>query len=432
MQEIEKQKRKLCVIEFIEVGDYLTDIKIHQGNQIGGCITVISTDTAKIVIDFGESLPGAEVEENIAFDWEAEKVDAVFFTHYHGDHIGRFMEIPEDVALYMGEVTWEVLRNLNQARKQKAVVAHQENRPNLYFIKQNEKVLVGDMKITPYSVDHSAFDAYMFLVETPDKNILHTGDYRDHGHRGHKIKNGKDVNVMPEVIRCYVRDFGRRKIDVLITEGTMMGMRKNDRRYSEKQMLQDARKLFRNHKYVFLKISSTNVDSLATFYHAAKDNGMGFYANRYVLNQLDTFSKAGKKYTNFYDFKDKWRILPKPKKNAPEQYLKSFHGQRKHMREEGFVMVVSEYEYYEDIMEEFADLNPIMLYSLWEGYIDEKIGRAAYNPGLADFCKRHNARKMHTSGHAFPEMIEAVIKVVDPDEVIPIHTEAAEEFAFLS
>ena len=433
MQEIEKQKRKLCVIEFIEVGDNLTDIKIHQGNQIGGCITVISTDTAKIVIDFGESLPGAEVKENIAFDWEAEKVDAVFFTHYHGDHIGRFMEIPKDVALYMGEVTWEVLRNLNQARKQKAVVAHLENRPNLYFIKQNEKVLVGDMKITPYSVDHSAFDAYMFLVETPDKNILHTGDYRDHGHRGHKIKNGKDVNVMPEVIRCYVRDFGRRMIDVLITEGTMMGMRKNDRRYSEKQMLQDARKLFWDHKYVFLKISSTNVDSLATFYHAAKDNGMGFYANRYVLNQLDTFSKAGKKYTNFYDFKDKWLILPKPKKNAPEQYLKSFHGQRKHMREEGFVMVVSEYEYYEDIMEEFADLNPIMLYSLWEGYIDEKIGRSAYNPGLADFCKRHNARKMHTSGHAFPEMIEAVIKAVDPDEVIPIHTEAAEEFAaFLS
>lgn len=410
----------------------MTDIKIHQGNQIGGCITVISTDTAKIVIDFGESLPGAEVTENIDFDWEVEKVDAVFFTHYHGDHIGRFMEIPEDVSIYMGEVTREVLINLHHALKKKKVIERLENRPNLHLTRQNETVLVGDMKITPYSVDHSALEAYMFLVETPDKNILHTGDYRDHGHRGHKIKNGKDVNVMLEVIESYVRDFGRRKIDVLITEGTMMGIRKNDRRYSEKQMLQDARKLFRDHRYVFLKISSTNVDSLATFYHAAKDNRMGFYANRYVLNQLETFSKAGKKYTDFYDFSDKWPILPKPKENASEEYLKSFYGQRKHMRKEGFVMVVSEYEYYEDIMEEFADLHPIMLYSLWEGYIDEKIGRAAYHPGLADFCKRHNARKMHTGGHAFPEMIEALIKAVDPDEVIPIHTEAAEEFADFS
>ena len=82
-----------------------TEIKIYQGNQIGGCITVITADASKIVIDFGESLPGAEIVENIEFDWENEKVDAVFFTHYHGDHIGRFMEIPDEVDLYMGKVT---------------------------------------------------------------------------------------------------------------------------------------------------------------------------------------------------------------------------------------------------------------------------------------------------------------------------------------
>ena len=39
----------------------MTEIKIYQGNQIGGCITVISTDDTKIVIDYGENLPGAEL-----------------------------------------------------------------------------------------------------------------------------------------------------------------------------------------------------------------------------------------------------------------------------------------------------------------------------------------------------------------------------------
>ena len=29
----------------------MTNIKIYQGNQIGGCITEISTDTTKIIID---------------------------------------------------------------------------------------------------------------------------------------------------------------------------------------------------------------------------------------------------------------------------------------------------------------------------------------------------------------------------------------------
>ena len=174
----------------------MTDIKIYQGNQIGGCITVISTESTKIVIDFGESLPGAEVVENIEFDWEHENVDAVFFTHYHGDHIGRFMEIPDEVSLYMGEVTRKVLLNLNAALKNTEVVEHLNNRPNINYINPKETIVVGDMNVTPYSVDHSAFDAYMFLVETPDKNILHTGDYRDHGHRGHKKdKNGKDMNA---------------------------------------------------------------------------------------------------------------------------------------------------------------------------------------------------------------------------------------------
>ena len=401
----------------------MTDIKTYRGDRIGGCITVISTDETRIVIDFGESLSGAEIEENIEFDWKKENVDAVFFTHYHGDHIGRFMEIPDNVSLYLGEVTWKVLKNLYSARRKDEVVAHIESRPNVLFIHPKEPVKVGNICVTPYSVDHSSFDSYMFLVETPDKNILHTGDYRDHGHRGHKIKNGKDMNVMLEVIRCYVRDFGRRKIDVLITEGTMMGNRKHDRRYSEKMMLRDAKELFKDHKYVFLKISSTNADSLATFYHAARANGMGFYANKYVLAQLDVFSEAGRRYSDFYDFSDKWPILSKPNDNASEKYLTSFHGQRNHMINEGFVLIVSEYEYYEDIMAEFEELNPIMIYSLWKGYIDKEIGGNAYNPKLAEFCKKYNAIDMHTSGHAYPEMIEAVINAVDPVELIPIHTE---------
>jgi len=379
----------------------MTNIKIYQGNQIGGCITVISTDAAKIVIDFGESLPGAEIVENIDFDWENEKVDAVFFTHYHGDHIGRFMEIPNDVHLYLGETTWKVLWNLNNALGNTDITDHLDSRPNMHFIEINRSITIGDINVTPYSVDHSAFDAYMFLVETPDKNILHTGDYRDHGHRGHIIKNGKDTNIMLEVIRRHVKDNGKRKIDVLITEGTMMGTRRNDKRYSEKQMLKDAKDLFKEHKYVFLKISSTNADSLATFYHAAKENGMGFYANKYVLSQLDTFAEAGKQYTDFYDFSEKWPILARPKDNASDSYLRSYNWQRKHMREEGFVMIVSEYEYYEDIMEEFADLETIMIYSLWKGYIDENTGKGAYNAKLAEFCKKHNAIDMHTSGHAY-------------------------------
>ena len=56
------------------------NIDIKQANQIGGCITIISTDKSKIVIDFGENLPGSKEAKNAEFDWDKENVDAVFLS----------------------------------------------------------------------------------------------------------------------------------------------------------------------------------------------------------------------------------------------------------------------------------------------------------------------------------------------------------------
>lgn len=91
----------------------MAEVKIYNGNQIGGCITVISSEKAKIMIDFGENLPGAEGAAK-EFDWEAEKINAVLFTHYHGDHIGRFKEIPKDIPLYMGKLTRQVMITISK------------------------------------------------------------------------------------------------------------------------------------------------------------------------------------------------------------------------------------------------------------------------------------------------------------------------------
>ena len=40
------------------------NITIHRGaNQIGGCITEISSDNCKLLIDFGSNLPGKQKAE---------------------------------------------------------------------------------------------------------------------------------------------------------------------------------------------------------------------------------------------------------------------------------------------------------------------------------------------------------------------------------
>lgn len=409
------------------------NINVYQGNQIGGCITVISTKKAKIVIDYGENLPGAKNESKIEFDWDKEKVDAVFFTHYHGDHIGRFMEIPDDVDLYMGEVTYYVMLNIRMALKdQDAVDKLQERRENgsISFVERAVPISINDdIIVTGYSVDHSAFDAYMYLVEADGTNILHTGDFRDHGHRGHIIKHGKDQNVIIDVIKYYVKKKGKRNVDVLIIEGTMMGERFKEERFSEKDLERWAWEHFKDHRYIFLKISSTNVDSLASFYQAAHAHDMTMYANSYVLKQLNLYRTAGRKYTNLYNFIDvkKMPFIFEENGGDNTEAYKTLD----EMREKGFIAIVSEYDHYERIMDELADVKPELIYSMWEGYIDPK--KKAYNPELAAFCEKYDAIKKHTSGHAYPELLEKVITEVNPTQRIwPIHTENAKEFKKLN
>ena len=240
-------------------------ITINRGtDQIGGCVTEYEYNGWRLFVDYGEQVPGAQKTDPLEIEGLTKgdlSKSALLITHYHGDHIGRFMEIPDDVDLYMGEVTYKVMLNIRRALKDKTAVAKLKDRKDkgsIHFVEPDvSNPINDDIVVTGYSVDHSAFDAFMYLIEADGTNILHTGDFRDHGHRGHKIKNGNDKNVLLTVIKHYILKDGKRKVDVLITEGTMMGERAKEKRFSEKDLQDWATKYFKEHKYIFLKISST-------------------------------------------------------------------------------------------------------------------------------------------------------------------------------
>jgi len=86
-------------------------IIIHRGaHQIGGCITEIKSDDAKILIDLGANLPGNNTKElgEIEVAELTKDVDAIFYTHYHGDHIGLFHLVPENIPQYISQGAQEV------------------------------------------------------------------------------------------------------------------------------------------------------------------------------------------------------------------------------------------------------------------------------------------------------------------------------------
>ena len=87
-------------------------ITIHRGaHQIGGCITEIKSDNAKILIDLGANLPDSNAKELSETDVAelTQDADAIFYTHYHGDHVGLFHLVPKTVPQYISKGAQEVM-----------------------------------------------------------------------------------------------------------------------------------------------------------------------------------------------------------------------------------------------------------------------------------------------------------------------------------
>lgn len=405
----------------------MLDIKIYNAKQIGGCFTVIQSEQAKIMIDYGQILPGTKSRQE-EFDWENDTVDAVFITHYHGDHVGRMLEIPDYIPIYMGMGTRTILLNIHErltyveelkVDQEKLVKLLKSDRVNIVVENQTITDICG-IKITPYSVDHSAYDAYMYLVEADGEVALHTGDFRGHGYRGSK---------MLDVIKYYIHKNGR-EVDYLITEGTMMGDRKDEKVKTEEELYAEAKELFCTHKYVFLVISSTNLDSLSSFYRAARKNGMCLYCySSYLFKQLKSFSSIAGKWTLKYLFKDIYTV--QFDKKLGEKIWGIPKTQEELMREHGFLCIIKPEDKYAEWIERFKDKKPLVIYSLWNGYLNPKY--EAYNPNWSKFFESYKQsgqfRDMHTSGHATAEMIASVIEAVNPQKrIYPMHTENIDGF----
>lgn len=412
-----------------------TNIEFLHADQIGGCVTLISTDTTKICIDFGENLPGSKHKEALEVEGLTSgevQYDAVFFTHYHGDHIGRFNKILPGIPLYMSQICRYALLNIYHAlakhnAQHKTQIGILEDKTRNHVLWPQQTVQVGDIKVTPYTIDHSAEAAMMFLIETPDKRILHMGDFRTYGFMGEKLK---------KLLLHYVLGLGlsSKPVDILITEGTNM-TREEGELLTEDELLTQACALMREYKLVFCICSSTNFIRLRNFYRAARRAHKIVLASRYMLKQvqsyyhykLDLYAYLNNcKQDREFRLSGMYSLLLD--KEALQDKL-AYKLQEKKLRERGALIFLSgtqAAEKLQRLVEKYNDLQPLVIYSQWSGYIKDKKAEY-YNAELADACAACNTVQLHTSGHASKEEVEEIIRLVNPREYVAIiHSEQAE------
>lgn len=377
-------------------------IHIHRGqNQIGGNIIEIATDTTKILLDVGlelndndnSSLPSIQG----LFDYAG--YDAIFISHYHGDHVGLAYHTHKDIPIYIGEASYNIIQASDNYKKISTI------KPK-GFLYHKQTITVGDIAVTPYLCDHSAFDSYMLFCEADGETLLYTGDFRSNGRKSFDVL----LSALPQ------------NVDTLLCEGTTLS-RDNYVAVSEKELEEHAVELFRNTLGpIFILQSSMNIDRIVTMYRAAKQSNRIFLEEVYMA---DIATAAGKNIPN-PDFEDVYAFITSPAKH--DMLAKYNHKAGKaFISQRPFVMCVrnSMLRYLKSLANKMSFKSGILIYSFWSGYRESEDMKFFLSE-----CEKLGLKivTLHTSGHADENTLKRLIETVNPKKLIPIHTENAERF----
>ncbi len=373
---------------------------IHRGtHQIGGIAAEISTASTRILIDMGDELSldpnfvSAPLNIPGVTDGNGH-CDAVLFTHYHGDHTGQMLRIRPEIPIYAGALAKDIMR-LSAGRGGQKNEALCRRIETIQAFSPGKPFLIGDIQITPFCIDHSACDSYLFLIEADGKRILYTSDFRLHGVRGKTMDKILDRRIG--------------KVDAIITEGTTVS-RTDGKTVTEWELQARVRNYLQQYKYVFVLCATTNLDRIFALARAVP-RGKYCICDDYQKTLVETVSKHWNGISSFYE-------MPK---------LLSFkHHPPARFAELGGLMFVRANSKFEAIIRQYDPAQSILLYSMWDGY------RTKPGSTIPDFLALTGTwETLHTSGHASPDDLRHVIEKADPEIVIPMHTDAPQKMQTL-
>ena len=348
--------------------------------------------------------------------------DAVLVSHSHQDHYGLLEDLDGGIPVYINELS----RNLIDATR---VFRHlQPLKKNFRFFGPWEPFEIGPFTVTPYLVDHSAPNAFAFLVEAGGSRLFYSGDFRAHGRKG--VLFEKLIQNPPS------------DIDVLLMEGTML--ERSDGGFPDESAVEEVivETLERGRNASFLVCSSQNIDSIVSAFRACRRTGKKLVVDVYtawVLEQMklvsqsvpsmfwdevkvivpDSQYKVVKENPEFFGdfkvdiFKSEQRVLVEKLKSSPEEYLQA-------IRVSGAGLIGG-----------YISDEPVnIIYSQWLGYLEEEGGDMYGTEELNKLREdsRVNFIYAHTSGHAVLKDLKRFASALGPKMLIPIHTECPGEY----
>ena len=393
-------------------------ITIHKGtHEIGGTCIQLSSGKTSILLDAG--LPLSPDSQPV--DLSGLSVDALLVSHPHQDHFGLMATLPSGTPVYIGRLA----RSLIDAPQ--LFIGKDRYALDFHDFKAWQPFTIGEFTITPYLVDHSATDAYAFLIEAEGKRLFYSGDLRSHGRKGILFEN---------LVKRPIRD-----IDLLFLEGTMLH-RCNDQFPDETAVENTIFQTIRQQKNIsFLLSSSQNIDRIVSAHRACKRAGKLLVIDIYtawVLEQLrqitqNTPAMDWPEIRVFAAYRQDQRLKANPDYFGDFRkrlYLHRVKREELQATPEAFLYFgkMSSFRLINAFKNAAAPVN--VIYSQWLGYLDGTHADYFGSDQIAAYRSdpEINFVYTHTSGHAPVEDLQRLAAALNPRMLVPIHTEYAERF----
>ncbi|NIR52696.1 MBL fold metallo-hydrolase [candidate division KSB1 bacterium] len=387
---------------------------IHRGTEeIGGNCIELDQDGKRIVLDIGLPLDAGECDDkrNLlprvkGFKEKDDSLLSVIISHPHQDHFGLATYLRSEIPVAIGSAATRILEIA--AHFSPAGASFKNNFP----LENGNSLTFGPFRITPFLVDHSAYDAYSILVEAGGKRLFYSGDFRAHGRK---------ANLFEKLIKEPPKD-----IDVLLMEGTIIGRNSKKEPTTEDDLISEFQNVFKNTEGLCMVwTSSQNIDRIVTIYKACKMEGRRLIMDLYTAEILRATGN---------------RAIPQGTWAGVKLFLTEY--QRRDVKRKGIFEEVNRYRinriYPENLAEEAANsvllFRPKMagdlektgclkkaslIYSLWEGYLNMDSQRSFRHWMDGNQIP---LTKIHTSGHASVKDLERFAKAINPKVLVPIHT----------
>ena len=409
-------------------------LTIHRGTkEIGGSCVETATETTRLIIDVGLPLVNANREP---FDRDATRnktlpelveakiapsvlglfVDgpapnAILLSHSHLDHVGLLSYTDDQIPVYATSGTSKMMLAGSVFAGQQRV-----DRDRFKQIKSREPFTIGDITITPYSVDHSCFGAVAFLIESGGKSLLYSGDLRFHGRK-------------PGMLNSLIEDVAPKNVDALVMEGTHFGSKRPDRKTEYQLEGEICEQIRQASGLVLASFSPMDVDRLVTYFKATVKSGRTFVVDAYTAFVMHLVQseipipdpKSADGLRVYFNHLFERRKI--------EKIQSLFEGNRISFEE-----VIGQQGQHvlcfrpSNLRLDFDNQLPqgsTLFYSYWHGYLEKPDWLT-----VQEHIKSMNGHfiKAHTSGHIYVEDIVKFVNGINAKSVIPIHTFEPDSF----